>query len=66
MLGNTRYDVILRTLWHKDVKPIAEYDQRIVRTGDLIIKGNEYSPKGSDVCDMSLKQFRKILRKKGN
>ena len=47
------------------MKPIAEYDQGIVRTGDLIIKGKEYLPKGSDVCDMSIKGFRKILRRKG-
>ncbi len=47
------------------MNPKTDYRQGIVRIGDLTIQGTEYLPEGSEVSNMSIKGFRRLLRKKG-
>lgn len=65
ILANTRYDVILGTPWHKDVQPLSNYTQNIVRIGHVLINGKKYDANEYSVSNVSRKGFRKLLKKQG-
>ena len=66
VLGDTRYDVILGTPWHKDVKPKTDYDKNTVQIKDTIFIGKKYEPeKNGVVSHISVRGFRKMLKEKG-
>ena len=64
VLGGTRYDVILETPRHKDVKPMADYDNYVFRIGDAIITRKKCEPEGNDLSDISIRGFRRMLKTK--
>lgn len=64
VLGDTRYDLILGTPWHRDVNPRTNYSTSRVTVGDHDLKGETYQSERNKVCHMSIKGFRRLLKKK--
>ncbi len=65
VLGDTRYDVILGTPWHKDMKPTTKYDKNEVRINDFVIVGRTCDDRNDSVSHISIRGFRKMLKEKG-
>ena len=59
VVGDTRYDVVLGTPWHKDVNPLTDYDQSTVQIGNTIVFGKQARFSEHEKYHLSIKGFQK-------
>ncbi len=65
VLANIRYDIILGMPWRKDVKPGVQYAPRTIHISRQMIKAKEQRPENELVNQVSIRKFRRILKRKG-
>ena len=58
VVADTRYDIILGTPWHRDVKPKTNYERGIVEIGEHVIQGNRVKDRAYRMTNIGMKPFK--------
>lgn len=69
VVANARYDVLLGMPWHAAHNPNIDYVNRTVKIGTDVIPVDSYELKDEprvQVTNLSVKKFRRLLRKRAS